>query len=79
MEDGSWYGLFAPAGTPPDIVRKLQPAIAKTLAIPYVRDRIISWGQEPLGTSPQEFQAFPKADVARSVRVVEAAKTPKLD
>jgi tripartite-type tricarboxylate transporter receptor subunit TctC len=79
MEDGSWYGLFVPAGTPPGVVQTLQQAMAKTLAVPEVSERIRSTGQEPLGTSTAEFQAFFKSEVARFARVIEAAKIPKLD
>jgi tripartite-type tricarboxylate transporter receptor subunit TctC len=79
LEDGSWYGLFVPAGTPPAIAQKLQQETAKTVAMAEIRDRLISWGQEPLGTTSQEFEAFFKADVAKFIRIVEAARIPKLD
>ena len=79
MEDGSWYGLFVQAGTPPEIVQTLQQAMAKTLATPEMSERIRSTGQEPVGSSTMEFEAFFKSEVARFARVIEAAKIPKLD
>jgi len=79
LEDGSWYGLFVAAGTPAAIVQRLQQETAKTIAAPEIRERLISWGQEPLSTTPQEFEAFFKGDVAKFIRIVEAAKIPKLD
>jgi tripartite-type tricarboxylate transporter receptor subunit TctC len=79
MEDGSWYGLFVPAGTPPQIVQTLQQAMVKTLAAPEVSERIRSTGQEPVGSPTADFQAFFKSEVARFARVIEAAKIPKLD
>jgi len=79
LEDGSWYGLFVPTGTPDAVVRKLQQETAAAIATPEVRERLISWGQEPLGTRTEDFQAFFKADVAKFIRIVETAKIPKLD
>jgi tripartite-type tricarboxylate transporter receptor subunit TctC len=79
MDDGSWYGLFVPAGTSPQIVQTLQQAMAKTLADPDVSGRIRSTGQEPVGSPTADFQAFFKSEVARFARVIEAAQIPKLD
>ncbi len=79
MEDGSWYGLFVPTGTPPAIVQQLQQAMAKTLADPEVAARIRSTGQEPVGSPTADFQAFFKSEVARFARVIEVAKIPKID
>ena len=79
LEDGSWYGLFVPAGTPDAIVQRIQQETVKTIALPEIRERLISWGQEPLGTTSKEFEAFFKGDVAKFIRIVEAAKIPKLD
>ena len=79
MEDGSWYGLFVPTGTPPEIVQTLQQAMVKTLAAPEVSERIRSTGQEPVGSPTADFQAFFKSEVARFARVIEAAKIPKID
>ena len=79
MEDGSWYGLFVPTGTSPEIVAYLQQAMVKTLAAPEVSERIRSTGQEPVGSPTADFQAFFKSEVARFARVIEAAKIPKID
>jgi tripartite-type tricarboxylate transporter receptor subunit TctC len=79
MDDGSWYGLFVPAGTSPQIVQTLQQAMVKTLADPEVSGRIRSTGQEPVGSPTAEFQAFFKSEIARFARVIEAAQIPKLD
>jgi tripartite-type tricarboxylate transporter receptor subunit TctC len=79
MEDGSWYGLFVPTGTPPQVVQFLQQAMVKTLADPEVSGRIRSTGQEPVGSPTADFQAFFKSEVERFARVIEAAKIPKLD
>jgi tripartite-type tricarboxylate transporter receptor subunit TctC len=79
LEQGSWNAMWAPAGTPPDVVAAIQQAMAKVLADPQVRERLVSVGQEPVGNSPAEFAAQFKADVERFGKVVETAKIPKLD
>jgi tripartite-type tricarboxylate transporter receptor subunit TctC len=79
MADGSWYGLFVPAGTPPQIVQTLQQAMARTLADPEVSARIGASGQEPVGSPTAEFQAFFQSEIARFARVIEAAQIPKVD
>jgi tripartite-type tricarboxylate transporter receptor subunit TctC len=79
MEDGSWYGLFVPAGTSPAIVQTLQQAMVKTLADPEVSARIRATGQEPVGSPTADFQAFFKSEVERFARVIELAKIPKIE
>jgi len=79
MEDGSWYGLFVPTGTPPEIVKTLQQAMVQTLAAPEVSGRIRATGQEPVGSPTADFQAFFKSEIERFARVIEAAKIPKID
>ena len=79
FEEGSWNGMFVPAGTPPDIVLAIQQVMAKVLADPQVRERLVAVGQEPIGNSPAEFAAQFKADIARYAKIIEQAKIPKLD
>ena len=79
FEVGSWNAMFAPAGTPPDVVLAIQQSMAKVLADPQVRERLVSVGQEPVGNPPAEFEAQFKADIARFAKVIEQAKIPKLD
>jgi tripartite-type tricarboxylate transporter receptor subunit TctC len=79
FELGSWIALFAPAATPPAIVSALQQQMAKVLADPQVRQRLMSTGQEPVGNPPAAFAAQFQADIARFAKVIEQAKIPKLD
>jgi tripartite-type tricarboxylate transporter receptor subunit TctC len=79
LEVGSWIGMFAPHGTPPDVVLSIQQNLAKALADPKVRDFLVKTGQEPVGNSPAEFDAMFKADIARFAKVVEQANIKKLD
>ena len=59
---GAWYGVMAPAGTPRDIVDKLNAAFNQALASPDVRQKIIGQGNEPLGGTPEEFGALIRAE-----------------
>ena len=79
LEVGSWNAMFVPAGTPPEIVKTIQQAVAQALADPKVRETLVQTGQEPVGDTPEQFAATFKADVARFSKVVEEAKIPKLD
>jgi tripartite-type tricarboxylate transporter receptor subunit TctC len=77
IEVGSWVALFAPAGTPPDVVQSIQQYVAKALADPQVRPWLLSTSQEPVGNTPAEFDAQYKADIERYAKAIELAKIPK--
>lgn len=68
-----WFGFAAPAGTPPDIVRKLNAEINRALAMPDVRDRIVSAGADPMNMSPEAFAAFIRSDYTRSGIMVKTS------
>ena len=78
-EFSTWVGMFAPAGTPQEIIGKLHAEIARILAIPEVTERILKMGNEPVGSTPEEFAARYKADVARFARIVTEARIPLQD
>ena len=65
-----WQGLFAVAGTPAEIVARLQAEVAKVLRLPEVRERLAALGAEPGGSTPQEFGAFVRAEHARWSKVI---------
>ena len=67
---GVWQGILAPAGTPKDVIAKLYTATAKILRQPDVRERYASVGFETVGSTPEEFGAFLKADIAKWAEVV---------
>src|SRR5258707_6766688 len=69
-EGVGWQGLFAVAGTAPDIVARLQAEVAKVLRLAEVRERLATLGAEPVGSTPQEFGAFVRAENARWSRVI---------
>ncbi len=70
FEVGSWQGVFAPAGTPPDIVRRLNAEIVKIINMPDVREKLVALGAEPVGNSPEEFSALVKSEVVKWSEVV---------
>src|SRR6185295_4850264 len=64
-EAGSWYGFAAPAGTSKDIVGRLNTEALKVLKLPDVKDRLDKTGFEIVYSSPQEYEAFQKNEVAK--------------
>ena len=69
----NWYGLFAPAATPKDIVGKINADTNRSIATPDIRDRIINSGGEPLGGSSEEFAAFIRSEITRSGKTIKEA------
>ena len=69
----SWQGITVAAGTPPEVVSKLNAALVKVLQSPDVRDGIVSTGAEVGGNSPEEFSAFIRAEHARWGKVIREA------
>lgn len=59
-----WNGIFAPAGTPDNVVRKINMAVNDALALPEIRDRIIKDGSIPVGGTPEKFREFVESEVA---------------
>jgi tripartite-type tricarboxylate transporter receptor subunit TctC len=72
-EATQWIGMLAPAGTPKDIVAQLNARIVKTLQRADVRERLGTEMVEPVGSTPDEFRAFMKAEIARWAPVVKAS------
>ena len=73
VEVSSWNGLFAPAKTPPEIIARLHAETAKALAAPDVREKLIAQGAEPIGSSPEEFRAYIRAEIEKWGKVVRAS------
>ena len=71
FEVGSWQGVFAPAGTPPEIVKRLNTEIVKILKLPDVSERLVGLGAEPVGNTAEEFTALVKAEVVKWADVVK--------
>ncbi len=72
MTNGSWQGVFAPAGTPPDIIAKLYPMLLQVMESPDVRKRLGDGGVEVVTSkSPEAFAAFLRAETERWAQVVK--------
>ena len=67
----SWFGILAPAGTPPDIVKRIHEESAKALASQAVKDRLVAQGAIPSGANPQEFATFIDAEIKKWAVVVK--------
>lgn len=75
----SWQGLFVAARTPRDIVDRIQEETAKVLAAPDLRERLAALTYEPVGSTPQDFDAYFKSEIARFAGVVKQAHIPPQD
>ena len=72
-QSANWYGFAAPAKTPRAIVIKLNREIARIMARPDMRERLLAVGMEPIASTPEEFTAFVKAEISKWARVVRTA------
>ena len=72
-EASSWFGLLAPAGTPPDIVNRLQQESEKALNAPALKERLLAQGAIPSGMPPAEFARFIAAETKKWAVVVKAS------
>src|SRR5260221_100507 len=73
-EASSWYGVLAPAGTPREIVARLNAELVKALAQPEVRTSLLAEGAEPAGGTPEQFAAHIRAEKERLGKLIREAK-----
>jgi len=73
FEASNWFGLMAPAGTPPDITAKLNAEAHKALLAPDVREKLASLGFEIQASTSQEFSALLKAETEKWAKVLKAS------
>jgi tripartite-type tricarboxylate transporter receptor subunit TctC len=66
----AWFGVFAPVGTPAAVITRLHTEISAIIKLPEVRERFLALGGEPVGSTPGEFAAFFKNEVAKWEKVV---------
>ena len=69
----NWYGVFAPAGTPKDIVMKVNADINKAMQNPETRAKLEQVGTQIGGGTPEEFAAFVKSEIAKYGKLVKEA------
>jgi tripartite-type tricarboxylate transporter receptor subunit TctC len=68
-----WFGILAPARTPPALVGRLNAELVKVLQTPSIRDRLTRDGVDAVGNSPREFAAFIAAEITKWSKVVKAS------
>jgi tripartite-type tricarboxylate transporter receptor subunit TctC len=68
-----WYGMYVPAATPREIIGRLHAEMRKALSHPEVRESLARTGNEPVGSTPEEFAAFVRAEMAKWGKVVKSA------
>jgi tripartite-type tricarboxylate transporter receptor subunit TctC len=73
-EISSWQGVFAPAGTPGDVVAKINGEVVAMVRTPEIASRMAREGADPVGSSPAAFAARVQSEIEKWARVVRAAK-----
>ncbi len=73
FEASSWFGLLAPAGTPADVVSRLQQETAKALNSPAMKEKLLAQGAIPSGNTPAEFAKLIEAEIKKWAPVVKAS------
>jgi tripartite-type tricarboxylate transporter receptor subunit TctC len=71
FEDYTWIGIFAPGGTPPAIVNKINASVESILAEQEFRDRLTTLGFDPVGGSPASFSTYVKSEVNKWAKVIK--------
>ncbi len=69
----TWFGVFAPAGTPKEALDRLHAEFTKALATPDVREKMLALGAEPVGNKPEEFAGYIRAERDKYARVIKAS------
>lgn len=72
-EVSAWFGIFAPAGTPAAIVNRLNAEIVKIMRLPEMKERLASQGTDALTSTPEQFAAHVRDELAKWSRVVKAS------
>jgi len=70
----NWYGMACPAGTPTEHLNKLQEHIARAMALPDIKDKMLAMGTEPVVNKPEEFALYWRNETQKWGKVVKDAK-----
>lgn len=79
FEFESWIGLFAPAGTPREVLSAISAETARIVRMPDIAERMPGWGGVGVGSSPDAFAARFRGDIAKYARVVKEARIPLME
>jgi tripartite-type tricarboxylate transporter receptor subunit TctC len=69
----SWFGLLAPAGTPAEVVSRIQQEVSKSFAVPAIKEKLLGQGAIPGGNTPQEFAKMIDFEIDKWAKVVKAS------
>ena len=72
FESDNWFGLFVPAGTPPEIIARLRALAVDAMKTPDMRDIIARDGGDVVGSTPEELGAHLRSEIARYAKVIKA-------
>jgi tripartite-type tricarboxylate transporter receptor subunit TctC len=72
-EATAWFGLLAPAGTPPAIIARLNAATVKIIQLREMQERLGAEGTEAVGNTPEQFAQIIRTDIAKWAKVVKAS------
>ena len=70
FEVTAWYGLLAPTGTPGEVIKRIYAEAQRILALPEVKNRMLTLGFEPVGNTPEQFGAFIHTEIAKWAKVI---------
>jgi len=79
VEFTGWIGTFAGGGAPRDVLARIADDTQRIVKMPDILARIPGWGGEPAGSTPEEFEARYRADIAKYARIIREAKIPLLE
>jgi tripartite-type tricarboxylate transporter receptor subunit TctC len=72
-ESGNWFGVFAPAGTPRDIVERVNAAINRAMTRPEMKEKLASQGADALTGAPADLAALVQRELAKFAAIIKAA------
>src|SRR6266852_6249269 len=73
VQGGSWHAVVAPAGTPRDVLARLNRTLVATIALPELRTQLTNQGAQPVGGSPEELRKFMQAEAEKWGRVIQSS------
>jgi len=79
VEFTGWIGVFAGGGAPREVLARIAEDTQRILKMPDILARVPGWGGEAAGTTPEEFEARYRADIAKYARIIKEAKIPLLE
>ena len=73
FEAGNWFGVFAPAGTPREIVERVNAAINRAMTRPEMKDKLLSQGADALTGTPADLAALVQRELAKFAKIIKDA------